>query len=200
MDLGEKLERLRWLLEWPELFIAEHFASIINRIDWDAERLISNLCTRFDAINHRASSKKLTNNSDQFFTDEFKLIDPSKKIDETNAARKKFVELLHDTEASLYRMLSSTSSSSLDKSFSELEKRYEQFSASADFTNLVEMEEAYIQLALDIIKATNELEMCLLSNQTFIYLSRDDANITTIGNLIHFWWEFLNRDELACFR
>ena len=172
-DLAEKLNRLRWTLEQPELFIAEHFAAIRNQIDLDTEQFIQELDHDAFTVSARDS-------------------------DTANSIRTRFIEFLDKNEAKLKE---SSASSTTIESFSVLEKRVEEFSSTIEFTDIIEMEETYLQLALYIIDATNELERRLLDNQTFEYVpwNGQDSDIK-IGNLVYLSEDYLDRNELSCFR
>ena len=82
VDLAEKLERLRWRLEQPELFINEHFAAIRNEIDADCERLIHDF---------KENSKR---SERHYFA--------ARDVEKVNSSRTKFIEFLDKMEQLLF--------------------------------------------------------------------------------------------------
>ena len=164
-DLVEKLYKLELTCEQPDFFVAEYFAAIRNEIDLNTEQLI-----------HKRGGGS------------------SEALEKFNSIRTEFIQFLDNLEENLLQKLRQSPGKPTSGSFCELKQRVEEFTASKEKMSLSQMEENYLQLAIDILKASNELETCVLDNQTIVYVSRIAKDSS--GNLIYLRGDSLTPDEL----
>ena len=140
-DLERKLESLRWANDNPLFFVLEHFFELRNNIDIEAETLIND-------------------------------IRDAERIDKINETRFEFLRILKENEdATLkqFKISKLSESSSSSESLEALEKRFKFFKDSLTREDDVdEIEDAYVELALDLMKERDNVEKRLLGEQKMI--------------------------------
>ena len=144
-DLRKKLDHLCWIHYEPALHISEHFTALRNKVDFDAEVLLSNYSD--------------SNN---------------KKIIEMNERRMEFIRILFDLETRLLDKNAIGCFESSADTLHSYGQRVDAFNNSS-LCSLEDMEETYMQLSREIISKTDQLEKRVFCDQTIIYWPSSDT-------------------------
>ena len=165
-DLEKKLTRLCLMQNEPALHVAEHFAELRSRVDYEAEVAIASIHLNQDDN------------------------DETCQIGIVNQTRVEFIRFLEELEkrTAILQTKPQTTSSEV---FSYLEQKIDAFRESSD--DLDDLEDSYIKLAQEIIDETDRVEQRILGDQTIIYWPSTDKD--RLGSLVYFGDLFLNRSE-----
>ena len=159
-DLRRKMDHLYLIKKLPALFLAQRFDSIINSIDLDAERIMS----EFDGKDPNQESK----------------------TQEVNEARCEFVRILKLLEKDLQTRLSTNGTKELGEDFASLSDRVEAFrkiSEAGHEGDINDLEDSYADLILEIKEMVNAEERSIFDNQNIFYVSSRDPS--KLGSLFH---------------
>ena len=179
-DLQRRLDRLYSMKMQPSLYLSQRFDSIINAIDFDAERIILDLQ---EGKNSKETKKDGTTTTDEDSSDEDET--PSTSLEKVNKARCEFIRIL--------RLLEKELTKSLPKEIKEpgrhflcLEEQVKEFRNMqvSQESDINDAEEAYAELVTLIIKDTNQKEKALFQYQTIFFWS--SWNQQKLGSLLHF--------------
>ena len=167
-DITAKINYLLFMIQKPALHIANFFYEIRNTIDYDAERLIYYY--------------RETNQYTHFV--------------EISERRTAFIRILESLEKLIIANLDKTLNSFKDIGFYSLRKKAANFLAQSGEIN--DIEEVYVQLALDIYKATAKIEKRLIGEQTIVFI--ESKKMHTFGSLIHIQDAYLPENEIICLK
>ena len=174
-DLRRKLDRLCSMKLQPALHLSQRFDSIISSIDFDAESILDALGNDAKKPGKQRQTLSKTNEDSRF----------------------EFIRILKLLETSLHARLLPNE---VGKDFTELEDRVKEFgkmSVGRD-GGINQLEDAYIQLVLEITEMMKAEEIKIFGNQTIFYLSSDQRN--RLGDLYHFTGVFLTDEQIECAR
>ena len=159
-DLRRKMDHLHLIKKLPALFLAQRFDSIINSIDYDAERIMSE-------IGNDSKQESVTQ--------------------EVNEARCEFVRILKLLEKDLQaRLLTNGGTRELGEDFASLSDRVEAFRkiSAGQEGDINDLEDSYADLILEIREMVNAEERNIFGNQSVFYVSSADQS--KLGSLFHF--------------
>ena len=157
-DLKQKMDHLHFIKKIPALFLAQRFDSIINSIDFDAERIMS----EFGQDSNQEHETQMVNED-----------------------RCKFVRILKLLEKDLQARLSTNGTKELGEDFAFLSGRAEAFRkiSAGHEGDINDLEDSYADLILEIREMVNDEERSIFDNQSFFYVSSRDQS--KLGSLFH---------------
>ena len=179
-DVVKKLENLALMYEQPNVFLDEYFASIRRTIDINLENF-------FQLVRNKHEENLLSGKCDSSEMEMYNAV-----LENAEQFRLGFMGVLEELEQIEIPVGAHDASQIL----CDLTKRVNAFIASRDFGSSDDIEEAYVQLALDIIDATNEQERRLLAKRCAVFLPKEKE----IGCLVRIDEDGLTRDELSCLK
>ena len=113
-------------------------------------------------------------------------------------ARLEFIRILNAIEERLRSRLSNKPPGT-NEAYESLEKRVNEFMETPCVPErLNDLEDEYVQLALELIEQTNAQEKEIFDNQTVLYRSSGDQS--KLGNLVHVGDVCLTREEISVMR
>ena len=172
-NLVKKLEWMRLMTFRPACFIADCFYETRNAIDYDVESLLEHMA--------------ITDYDDD---------DADELAIRANRSRDEFIRILGALEELLLGEL--VSKSAPIEVFERLVRKVAEFQlTAAGGVEICELEEAYVQLALEIEDEAKRRAESLLGGQTVVYVPRNDGR--EVGWLVYLTEHFLDRHELAAF-
>ena len=183
-DLKQKFDHLCLVHDQPTLFVSEYFFNIRNSIDYDAEKLLLDLKRR--GVIHMS------------FTFEDADAEDAATI---NKRRKEFIEYLKPIEEKTLKNLPEKPKSSSQVKFASIKQRINQFESQRPSQNadIDEYENAYAQIAADIIDHTFQIEKSYLGNQTIFYASLLNKQ-EKLGTLVYLANVYLSMDQIDCIK
>ena len=168
-DLVKKLDDLCSLHDQPGLFVSEYFFDLRNKIDYDAERTLIELQPQGDS-----KSKN--------------------QVIATNFKRNEFISFLKQMEEKVISELPVITKKA-NEVYASLKARVLDFSASV-CDDLNQCEDAYAELAFELMDERFKLEKRLLGNQSVFYVASDK----NLGTLCHSSEAYLNKHEISCIK
>ena len=161
-DLKAKLDHLSWMHNEPALFVSDLFDDLRSYVDFDAEKLLGKIQ---QATN---DSENIPNESD------------------VTATRLEFIRILVELEKRINICPKPQTTSS--EAYAYLEQRINAFK---DLTcSLDDLEDSYVQLALELVDETERVEKRLIGEETIIYWPSKDKD-RRLGSLVYFGDLFL---------
>ena len=151
-DLKRKMDHLHLIKKLPALFLAQSFDSIINSIDFDAERIMAEY-----------------GGKDSNQESETQMV---------NEARCEFVRILKLLEKDLHARLSANGTRDLGEDFASLNDRVEAFrkKSAGHEGDINDLEDSYSDLILQIREMANAEEKSIFANQNIFYVSSKDPS------------------------
>lgn len=172
-DLAKKFDQLCAIHHHPALFVSEHFFDLRNAIDYDAEKTMMNI---------------LSGTRAEFQSPD----DQDSAAAKTNVVRNELIEFLKRLETKIMQELPAGIPNSNDP-YADLKQRVDQFAALND--PALNTEEVYVQLALDLVSLTNELEKRVFRSQSIFYVPPNKEDF--FGVLVYSPRDFLTRQQVA---
>ena len=178
-DLTQKLDSLFAMKMQPALHLSKKFDDIVNRIDYDAERILLNQSADSGSSN---TSETLASTS------------------KVNEVRCEFVRILKLLEQNLQTQLLANETKELGEDFEVLQKLVEEFqnTAFSPEDDINDFEDSYVHLVIKITGLTNAEECNIFGNQTIVYLSYNHPS--ELGSLIHLTDVFLTNEQIDFLR
>lgn len=172
-DLKRKLDNLFGMKMQPSLHLSKRFDEIISKIDYDAERIMLDLENK-----SKASATEC------------------QETEKVNDARFEFVRILRVLERNLRTQLLTNQPKKLDHAFLTIEQRAKELRelTVGQEVGIYDLEDAYLQLILDITEMENAEESKLFAKQTICYMSSTQQ--TELGSLYHLTDVFLTDEQL----
>ena len=172
-DLRNKLDDIFGWIHNPGYYVSTNFQYQRLTIDKDAETLLK----EWQATQDDAQARHVKETRREFF----------RILEEFEDATLKRLAILGELPGS--RM----------KTFESLEKRYENFAAALNRgdVDMCDIEDTYVQLALDLIAETDQLRRHFLGKQSILYRHFKERG-KQLGLLIFFPDDYLGFDETIC--
>lgn len=170
-DLMEKLNMLDLILQQPALHVLKRFEDEISSIDANAERELTN--------------------------DEC----PDELKQKANEVRLEFARILGAVETRLQEKLTTVELADSLRDFKSLKERVQGFldTPLGEQDDIDDVEDRYLDLALEAVAQRNELQKRIFDNQTIFYLKAPFGE-NRLGTLVHLRDCCLTRAEIKFLR
>ena len=114
--------------------------------------------------------------------------------------RRMFIDILNEIEAGLMAFQPSVKDADSIEACAALERRFADFEASSVSVDIAELEDIYIDLAVEIVSETNRLERSLFREQTVIYKRPPKEAKQNVGRIYYFGEDYFSPEEVACIK